>query len=159
NVPPIAHFTQSCTDVQCGFDGTSSNDPDGVVTQYAWNFGDGGTSALPDPSHDYAHAGTYTVSLTVTDNRGGTNTATTSLTRTAPDILPTARASKSCDGLSCDFDASSSVDPDGSIASYDWDFGDGTVGNGETISHTYQFPGVYSIALVVTDNRGGTDTL
>jgi arylsulfatase A-like enzyme/PKD repeat protein len=159
NIPPVAQFTQSCTDVQCGFDGTTSYDPDGTITQYAWDFGDGVTSTLPAPSHDYAHGGTYTVSLTVTDNRGGTNTATTSLTVTPPNIPPTARASQSCDTLTCSFDASNSFDPDGSIVNYSWDFGDGNLGSGVTTSHTYEFPGVYAVALVVTDNRGGTDTL
>jgi PKD repeat protein len=158
NIPPVARFTQSCTDVQCAFDGTTSNDPDGTITNFAWNFGDGATSALPDPSHVYSHAGTYNVSLTVTDNRGGTNTASTSLTVTAPNILPNAKASKTCGGLTCSFDGSNSFDPDGTIVGYSWDFGDGVTGSGATIDHTYEFPGVYSVSLVVTDDRGGTDT-
>ena len=72
NATPIASPTASCTGQACGFNGSSSTDPDGTVAGYAWSFGDGGTSTAVDPSHRYAAAGTYHVTLTVTDNQGGT---------------------------------------------------------------------------------------
>ncbi|HEX3930578.1 MAG TPA: PKD domain-containing protein, partial [Nocardioides sp.] len=57
--------------------------------------------------------------------------------------------------LSGSFDASDSSDPDGSIASYDWDFGDGSAhGSGETVNHTYGSAGPYDVTLTVTDNDG-----
>ena len=56
------------------------------------------------------------------------------------------------------FDASASADPDGSIASYAWDFGDGTTGNGAATTHTYTAAGTYSVTLVVMDDAGATDT-
>ena len=59
------------------FDGTSSSDPDGVIVAYRWDFGDGATSTLAQPTHQYAANGSYTVTLTVTDDAGSRNVATT----------------------------------------------------------------------------------
>src|SRR5207247_371119 len=72
NQPPVAAFTSSCSVLTCGFTSTSS-DPDGSISAYSWTFGDGGTAAVQNPSHSYAAAGTYSVTLTVTDNQGATN--------------------------------------------------------------------------------------
>src|SRR5204862_7727576 len=59
------------------FNGGSSFDPDGSVTSYSWNFGDGGTASVVSPTHAYASPGIYTVTLTVTDNLGAQGSATT----------------------------------------------------------------------------------
>jgi PKD repeat protein len=75
NTPPTAAFTADCTHLACGFNGTGSADSDGSITSYAWDFGDGSTGTGATPQHTYAAAGTYTVKLTVTDDRGGTGTA------------------------------------------------------------------------------------
>jgi PKD repeat protein len=60
--------------------------------------------------------------------------------------------------LSVSFNSAGSSDPDGSIASYSWAFGDGGTGTGATASHTYQNPGGYTAVLTVTDNQGATGT-
>ncbi|MFI2812116.1 PKD domain-containing protein [Microbulbifer sp. JSM ZJ756] len=70
---------------------------------------------------------------------------------------PTASASYSCDGLSCSFDGSASTDSDGSIASYQWDFGDGATASTATTSHTYAAAGTYTVTLTVTDDQGASD--
>ncbi|HCT78272.1 MAG TPA: hypothetical protein DGT23_17185 [Micromonosporaceae bacterium] len=69
---------------------------------------------------------------------------------------PTARITASCsnDNPVCTFDGGTSTDPDGTIASYGWDFGDGTTGSGRTVTHTYARSGYYSVSLTVTDNSG-----
>ena len=65
-------------------DGTASNDPDGDALAYSWDFGDSSSKSTdPKPSHIYSQAGTYTISLTVGDGRGGSQTATTTAAVTA----------------------------------------------------------------------------
>lgn len=76
NTPPTAAFTSLCPDLTCSFDGTSSHDSEGPIAGYAWTFGDGGTATGPNPSHTYATAGNYNVTLTVTDGNGATNSVT-----------------------------------------------------------------------------------
>jgi len=56
--------------------------------------------------------------------------------------------------LTVHFDAGSSFDPDGTIVSYDWDFGDGNVGSGNPITYEYQFTGIFTVTLIVTDDEG-----
>ncbi|MBC7518306.1 MAG: PKD domain-containing protein [Microbacteriaceae bacterium] len=86
NLPPTAAFTLTSTGLSVSVDGSSSSDPDGTVVAYSWNFGDGSTATTAMATHSYAAAGSYPVSLTVTDNRGATNSAsqTVSVTGTAP---------------------------------------------------------------------------
>jgi uncharacterized protein YkwD len=57
------------------------------------------------------------------------------------------------------FDASGSVDPEGGLLSFDWNFGDGQTGSGKIVAHTYTEVGSYTVTLTVTDNRGASDTL
>jgi PKD repeat protein len=78
NFPPTASFSYSCTDLACNFDGTASSDSDGTIASYAWSFGGSGATA----SNTFANAGTYSVSLTVTDNEGASDTSTQSVTVT-----------------------------------------------------------------------------
>ncbi|MBL3601679.1 MAG: PKD domain-containing protein [gamma proteobacterium endosymbiont of Lamellibrachia anaximandri] len=61
-------------------------------------------------------------------------------------------------GESISFDSNGSSDPDGSIASYAWTFGDGVSSNQDNPSHTYNVPGTYQVVLTVTDNEGATST-
>ncbi|MEO5830633.1 MAG: pre-peptidase C-terminal domain-containing protein [Rhodanobacter sp.] len=82
NVPPVANFSDSISNLVVNFS-DSSSDSDGSIASRSWNFGDGSTSTATNPSHTYASAGTYSVSLTVTDNGGATNTKTQSVTVTA----------------------------------------------------------------------------
>lgn len=85
NQAPTAAATTSCTQLSCSFDGSASSDADGTVASYAWNFGDGSTGTGVKPTHGYAKAGTYGVSLVVTDDRGAASTAWTGqVTVTAP---------------------------------------------------------------------------
>ncbi|WP_119727279.1 PKD domain-containing protein [Thermomonospora amylolytica] len=76
NSAPTASFTSSCQAVKCSFDATASKDSDGQISKYAWDFGDGGTGTGAAPDHAYEQPGTYTVKLTVTDNKGETGSTT-----------------------------------------------------------------------------------
>lgn len=71
NKLPTAAFVQSCDQLVCSFDGGGSADPDGAIATYEWTFGDGATGTGANPSHTYTGPGTYPVTLTVTDDRGG----------------------------------------------------------------------------------------
>jgi PKD repeat protein len=79
NVAPTASFTSSVSGLTASFTDTST-DSDGSIASRSWNFGDGGTSTAANPSRTYAAAGSYTVTLTVTDNGGASNTATRTVT-------------------------------------------------------------------------------
>ncbi|WP_030457181.1 lamin tail domain-containing protein [Herbidospora cretacea] len=81
NQPPTASFTHSCTALSCAFT-DASTDSDGTVVSRGWNFGNGQTSTAANPTATYASAGTYPVSLTVTDNGGATHTTTRNVTVT-----------------------------------------------------------------------------
>jgi alpha-tubulin suppressor-like RCC1 family protein/PKD repeat protein len=70
---------------------------------------------------------------------------------------PTARASGSCDLLTCAFSGETSTDADGTVTAYDWAFGDGGTGTGPTPAHDYAAPGTYVVTLTVTDDDGATD--
>ncbi|HEY6739139.1 MAG TPA: PKD domain-containing protein, partial [Actinopolymorphaceae bacterium] len=72
NRTPQADFSVSCSELTCDVDASASTDPDGDVESYAWDFGDGDTGSGVTASHTYADAGTYPITLTVTDDRGGT---------------------------------------------------------------------------------------
>ncbi|MET3811360.1 PKD domain-containing protein [Arthrobacter sp. UYEF3] len=156
NQPPAAAFTSSSADLTASFDASGSSDPDGTVASYAWDFGDNSAAGSGvAPSHPYTAAGTYQVALSVTDDKGATNSVTHAVTVAAPNKPPVAAFTSSSSGLTASFNAAGSSDSDGTIASYAWDFGDGSAaGSGATPSHAYAAAGSYQVKLVVTDNQG-----
>jgi hypothetical protein len=94
NASPTAVATAQPTAPVIGqavaFDGSASSDPDGTITAFRWDFGDGGQATTAAASHAYTSAGTFAASLTVTDNAGSTGTA--SVTITVADATPPAIA-------------------------------------------------------------------
>ena len=72
---------------------------------------------------------------------------------------PTAAFDSNCFGLGCSFDASASVDNDGSIANYSWDFGDGNTSTDSAPAHTFANAGDYNVILTVSDDDGATDSI
>jgi PKD repeat protein len=275
NVPPVALASANPTTgnapLLVQFSGDGSYDPDGTVVGYSWDFGDGDGSSAANPDHTYEWPGSYTASLTVTDDRGETDTATlqiealqdpervvyvgaidmsvvpvpggkavvalvtmldgagaplqdvtvygewsglisggvsgmtngegtvefvsrkTKKSGTVTFTVTGASASgyaydpglneETSDSVSTDepanqkpvavmsaspasgqvpltvqFDGSQSYDPDGSLAEFSWDFGDGFTATGPQASHTYEQEGSYQAVLTVTDDEGATDS-
>lgn len=157
NQAPVAAFSASADNLTVSFDGSRSSDPDGTVASYAWDFGDGTSASGATPQHAYAAGGTYPVRLTVTDDKGGTGSVTQSVT-VVPNRAPTAAITASTADLTASFSGTGSNDPDGTIASYAWNFGDGTGGSGATVEHAYAAGGTYTVTLTVTDDDGATGT-
>jgi len=156
---PVANFGDTISGLTVNFT-NSSTDTGGTISSYAWNFGDGSTSTVASPSHTYAAAGTYTVSLTVTDNTGATNTKTASVTVSSGGTTtgqPVANFTDTVSGLTATF-TNSSTDTGGTISTYAWNFGDGGTSTVASPSHTYAASGTYSVSLKVTDNTGATNT-
>jgi len=164
NMPPVAAFSYAPSSLAPGipvtFDAASSYDPEAWPLRYDWDFGDGVTANTSSASiqHSYSTAQTFAVTLTVTDVRGGMSTMSLTLkvgftpvaSFTFSPGLPVA-------GEEIRFDASASYDPDGTILSYAWSFGDGTYGsNTVNFPHVYDSPGSYIVELSVTDDSGLT---
>ncbi|NHN41408.1 S8 family serine peptidase [Halorubellus sp. JP-L1] len=169
NDGPSASFTVNPSSPTAGesatFDASGSSDPDGSISSYEWDFGDGSTDGGESVSHTYGSAGDYSVSLTVTDDDGATDTATETVSVQSDgggNGAPTASFSVSptapVEGETVSVDASASSDGDGSIDSYEWDFGDGSTASGVTASNAYASAGDYAITLTVTDDDGASDT-
>jgi PKD repeat protein/plastocyanin len=154
NVAPTAAFTAVCLQLACAFtDGTT--DGDGTVVGWIWDFGDGNGSTEQSPAHTFGADGTYAVTLTATDDAGATGAPFSSQVTVAENFAPTAAFSVSCLRLDCVFTDASS-DPDGSIVSWTWDFGDGTGSAEPSPSHRFVDGGSYTVTLLVADNGGKT---
>jgi subtilisin family serine protease len=84
NVAPTAEIAINCGGLTCTFDASGSSDSDGTITSYAWNFGDGTAGSGESTTHSYTQPGTYSVTLTVTDDDGATDNSSGSATATDP---------------------------------------------------------------------------
>lgn len=166
NQPPVAIGTISKNEAVIGesvtFDASQSYDPDGQIASYRWDFGDGQSSTSSIAAHVYNNAGTYTVSLLVTDDKGATDqgSAQIKINPSGTNIAPTAVAAVSKNsamtGEELTFDASQSYDPDGSIVRYQWKFGDGSESDGQIVKHSYASASKYTFTLTVTDDKQST---
>jgi PKD repeat protein len=162
NKPPVAkagpdQATQTL--ITLTFNGSGSSDPDGTIATSIWTFGDGTSASGLVVTHQYAAAGTYTATLAVADNRGAVATDTARIT--VANRPPTANAgpdTTGAPGAAIGLSGSASSDPDGSIVTYAWTFGDGTSGSGSNPTHAYATAGAYTASLTVTDNNGAQST-
>jgi PKD repeat protein len=166
NQSPVASFfytpSNPVVNQVIQFNATESHDPDGTIVSYQWDFGDGTPGAVGVlVDHHFSSKGTYTVYLRVTDNSGNTDSASQTIT-VSDNQSPTASfvysPTNPVVGDRVHFNASESTDPDGTITSWDWDFGDGRHGSGVEVNHPYSDAGTYTVVLVVTDDSGNTDS-
>ena len=166
NAPPVVEFIPSSGTLQAGravgFDGSGSHDPEGdAIVSYEWTYGDGGTATGVLSSHVYVSAGSYNVSLEVTDEWGGSGSfertiVVVPMTNPEPadawfSFLPPAPRS----GEQVSFNAQQSRGSSGSvIVSYEWNLGDGASSMGRIATHAYEKSGWYSVELTVRDSLG-----
>jgi PKD repeat protein len=129
------------------------------VETYTWIFGDGAVAYGSKVSHVYADDGVYMVVLTVTDNHGGTDSTSMFIqVENRPPLTAIDAPSEVLTLVPVDMTAEGTMDPDGSIAGYFWDFGDGDGENGWNVTHIYLNGGTFTIRLTVMDDDGRTAT-
>jgi len=171
NLPPTAEINVESTFVEeeetIYFNGSASTDSDGIIIEYTWDFGDGLKDSGMYSNHVYNTVGTYTVVLTVIDDKGDTDTDSQAITVTesvggAGNQLPVAVITKVETTVKEDnyiyFNGSGSSDEDGIIIEYTWDFGDSVMDSGMYSNHIYKEEGLFNVTLTVIDDDGGTDT-
>ncbi|MFO8128859.1 MAG: PKD domain-containing protein [Bacteroidales bacterium] len=157
---PTAGFTHSgaCQGDAVLFTDQSSAPNNGVINNWQWDFGDGGTSTQQNPSHTYASAGTYQVTLTVWTANGCSSTVSKSVTITDSPVADF-YADSACQGTATQF-TDISYAPGSSIMYWWWDFGDGQYATGvQHPSHVYPSAGTYSVTLIVGNMQGCEDTI
>ena len=162
NNPPIANFNYSQQNRKLVIDfKDTSLDADGTIISWSWDFDDNSTDTVQNPSHTFALAGTYRVTLTVTDDGGKSNSITTNvivspLVNQAPNISNITGNQTSFKPLNVKFTETSS-DSDGFITQWNWNFGDRNTFSTtdptlKNPTNTYLFPGEYTVDLTVTDD-------
>jgi gliding motility-associated-like protein len=149
---PVASFTDvnNCLNANSIFTNNSSAPAGSTLTQYYWNFGDGNFSSIQLPSHTYASAGTYQVSLNVTSNNGCVASYTLPITVNALPVV-SFTANSLCANQTSQFNGNVSGSQVGN--QWSWNFGGAT---STQQNASYHFPGwgTYTVSLSVTDNNG-----
>ena len=178
NQPPVAGASANPESGTAPFDvafaGTGA-DSDGTIVSYEWTFGDdvsspfvlyertfgdGVSSTSQNPTHIYNSPGTYTATLTVTDDDGATGSDSVVIIVTeSANQPPVAGASANPESGTAPLDVAftgTGTDSDGTIVSYTWTFGDGASSTAQNPTHIYNSPGTYTATLTVTDDDGAT---
>ena len=164
NAPPVAEAggDQVVTASEVRFNSRGSADPDGTVKSYSWDFGDGTLGKGASPVHVYRRSGKYRVKLTATDDSGAIRNTAVDQTSVIVNQRPIADAGPdlvAAPGEMVTLSALDAFDPDGEIVEFQWDFGDGSSGHGESLEHGYQQPGTYTVRLTVFDNTDDPQAL
>jgi PKD repeat protein len=155
--PPVAQFSAAggqCAGDPISFtDETAVNAPDGAAA-WLWNFGDGSTSSLQNPSYSYSSGGMFDVNLTVTTTAGCTaSTMNTFNTVSLPEAL-FASSGVSCEGNEISFSDLSTPGQGDNITAWSWQFGDGNQSSIQNPDYTYGDAGNFEVTLTVTTAAG-----
>jgi len=156
-----ASTTSGKAPLTVSFDASGSTDDNGI-TEYLWDFGDGGSSSGLSVTHTYTAAGDYDAVLSVSDGELSDSAAVTItvLPENRPPVASFSLTPSVNIDTSTDVSAvGSATDPDGDSVSFSWNFGDGTTKSGQSVSHRYGAAGNYTITLVATDSDGAEDTV
>jgi len=162
---PRAEFTASpwfaYPPLEVRFDASASTSPNGAIVAYEWDFGDGEAEEGRTVEHTFDEKGVYPVTLTVTDASDAVAQVTHNVQ--ALSLPPAANFSYSPymapKGMAVTFDGSLSVDPDGEIVDYIWNFGDGATEVGAEVEHVFTQAMKYTVRLTVIDDDGVSDTI
>jgi len=155
--PPAAAFSASPTSGEAPLTVSFTDQSTGEIDTWSWTFGDGYSSANKNPSHEYAAAGDYTVTLDVT-GPGGSDSASSTIHVTEPvPPPPVAGFSASPTSGEAPLAVSFTNQSTGEIDTWSWTFGDGGSSSAQSPSHTYDEPGDYAVSLTVT-GPGGSDS-
>jgi PKD repeat protein len=152
--PPIAVFTPDRISGNVPLQVQFANQSTGQITGFAWDFGDGQTSADKNPVHTFTTAGTFTVRL-IAIGPGGQSLTQTTITVTTPPNAPIATFTQNPASGNIPLNVQFTNQSSGSITAYNWDFGDGQVSTDKDPSHIYTSTGTFSVKLKVT-GPGGT---
>ena len=129
------------------------------ITTWSWTYGDGTPNGnIQNPTHIYAAAGTYVVTLTVTTNNGCTGTIQQNVT-VHPNPIVDFTFNVPCLGQPTIFTDISTVGNGNNINTWSWNFGDGNNSNIQNPQHNYINPGNYNVTLTVTTNNGCSSTI
>ena len=166
NGTPVPSFTYSPSSPlaksDVTFDGSLSTDSDGRIVSYAWNFGDGSQGSGVLVKHGFSNDGSYTVTLTVTDDRGQSASLSKAVavsTSANPKADFVASPTAPSVNQQVFFNAAASTAATGrTIVRYDWDYGSGRQDSGILVWQIYSQPGAYAVTLTVTDDAGKTGT-
>ncbi|WP_076407977.1 PKD domain-containing protein [Shewanella sp. UCD-KL12] len=161
-VATITGASSGLAPLDISFVGSASSDNE-PITNFSWQFGDGGSSTLADPQYLYTAPGEYNATLTVTDSDGlsSQDSVSVSVTNQAPIADAFATPTSGETPLLVAFDGSGSSDPDTAHTdslSYGWDFGDGNSSSSPSPNHSYTNSGpgtaLFTATLTVTDDLG-----
>ena len=145
------------------FDGSGSTDTDGTIIKLLWDFGDGKKEYGDKVTHVFYRPGRYDVTLSVEDNSGAICNNNKSTRKIWINDAPVPKLNLGKDiaavAESVTIDANGSIDSDGDIVRYAWDFNDGQKAEGQVVSHAYARPGVYEVRLDVYDDADVTNSL
>ncbi|MFY9310958.1 MAG: PKD domain-containing protein, partial [Bacteroidia bacterium] len=158
---PVVNFgsTQVCNGANTVFTDSSTTSA-GTITSWTWDFGDASpTDNLQNPSHTYSNAGNHSATLIIETSLGCKDTITKNVTVHYNPVASYTHTDV-CFGDSMYFSSTSTVHNSSSIVSYLWLFGESSAtGSSQNTSHLYNFPGTYTVSLIVTTNNGCKDTI
>jgi PKD repeat protein len=149
---PLPGVTAAFTSAVHGLTVLFTDQSSGSPSSWTWSFGDGTGSSLQSPSHTYAVAGTYTVSLTVANASGVSNGASQFVNVGVTGQPPQAAFAFQASGLTVIFADHSTGGPTGWL----WNFGDNGISTLQNPTHVYQAAGTYSVILTASNTSGSS---
>ncbi len=161
-IPPVALFSFTPSMITSETEIVfvdESYDIDGFILSYQWDFGDGNSSTDINPTHQFMKAGTYLVSLQVTDNIGSTNVTRKNVTvLNVPPVAGFSFTPKKPTDVEQVLFKDTSSDIDGSIVNWTWDFGDNATSFEQNPVHQFSDDDIYLVRLTVEDDKDDTDS-